>query len=305
MTTTPMTTPIQLTKAQVEAFLLHLQQNLSRLPSTLDHYRQQLSALLHRQVALESDALAQFIGIRPDGRAYQPSTRNHRLVIIRAFCRYLLSQGLLSTDPTQEIKRGKVPTIERYAPREEHLAAMLKALHQEPASWVRTRDEALLKLYFYTGLRLNEAHLLNLDQVDTERRELHHVRHKGGHIKDVDLHRLAAEALYRWLIERPASASEALFINQYGDRLSLRGIQKRVTKLGERAGFGQRLHPHALRRAHATELQRAGTPLGVIQQALNHQSIVTTQRYVQTDRPQIRAAIARLPTLGKHTKRSP
>jgi integrase len=52
-----------------------------------------------------------------------------------------------------------------------------------------------------------------------------------------------------------------------------------VSKVGKKAGMG-RVHPHLLRHAFATRMNRDGAPLFTVQAALNHKNIATTSRYV-------------------------
>lgn len=56
-------------------------------------------------------------------------------------------------------------------------------------------------------------------------------------------------------------------------------LRRLVQQVGRDAGI-EKLHPHLLRHAYATRLNRDGAPLFTIQAALNHKSIATTQRYV-------------------------
>lgn len=56
-------------------------------------------------------------------------------------------------------------------------------------------------------------------------------------------------------------------------------LRRLVQQVGETAGIDG-LHPHLLRHAFATRMNRDGAPLFTIQAALNHKHIGTTQRYV-------------------------
>lgn len=56
-------------------------------------------------------------------------------------------------------------------------------------------------------------------------------------------------------------------------------LRRLVRRVGEAAGI-EGLHPHLLRHAFATRMNRDGAPLFTIQAALNHKNIATTQRYV-------------------------
>lgn len=275
------------------------------MPTTLTHYRQVLDAVLARGIPFERDSLTAYLASRQDGRPCKPGTHNHRRVILRAFCQYLCREGALSSDPTQTIGRARVPRLKRSALRPDELSQVLATLRTEPATWRRSRDEALFMLLFYAGLRVSEAQQLDLPQVLAEHRIVRDVVHKGGDRSDVVLHPLVATALYHWLLDRPPASCDAVFINKYGRRISVRGIEKRFSQLGERAGLGKRLHPHALRHAHATALLRLGVPTATIQQSLNHRSISTTETYLHSDDDMLSAAIARLPDIEPKAEQPP
>lgn len=283
------------TATQIEAYLCHLAQDRSLAPATIQGYRGELTLLVRLGVRLERQALARHIGQAVDGPELSPTSRNRRLVIIRAFCQYLVAQGQLAQDPTEGIARARVPRKVTFAPSATDLRAALAAIPPSSHGWLRARDQAILVLLFHTGLRVGELQRLNLDQVDLPHKVLRAVRRKGAHQVDVPLNPEATAVLCAYLGLRPSSPDPAVFLNQYGQRLSVRMIQRRLRELGTAAQV--KLHPHAVRHAHATALLGAGTPVEVIRQSLNHASIATTQRYLHGDEAGLRAALNQLPEL--------
>lgn len=282
----------------VSEFLIHLESHRHLARASLRGYRQELGLLVRSGIALEEAPLASFVRCSPGGTPLSPSTRNRRLVIVRAFCRFLVERGLLASDPTLRIERVRLPPTFRTAITAEEICQVLQVLGTEPSGWRRTRDEVIVGALFYTGLRVSELQSLELEQVDLEGALLRGVSRKGGRRTDLPLCQTSADLLRRWLAVRSASADErAVFVNGDGERLSVRAIQKRLRDLGERAGLGTRFHPHALRHAHATALLRVGVPTELIRMSLNHSSIATTMRYLHADADLLRTALDRLPEL--------
>lgn len=293
------TPPPMVTADQVTDYARYLANERHLLPRTIQGYEAEIASLVERQVPLERTALAAWISTGDRGEPLAPNTRNRRLVILRGFLKYLLSQGSIIEDPSVGIERGRVPRDNRSALGVAELRRVLAVLRQEPITWRRLRDEALFIVLFQTGLRVAELRSLDLAQVDTTSRVLRSAERKGGGRVDVPLNAEAFEALTSWLACRPPTQGEdAVFIGGiHLARLTVRSIQKGLAQLGKRAGLRVPLHPHVLRHAHATALLRERTPTEVIRQSLNHASLATTQRYLHSDQDLLREALDRLPRL--------
>ena len=83
-----------------------------------------------------------------------------------------------------------------------------------------------------------------------------------------------------WLDERPdwpGSDSPALFLNQRGGRLSVKGAHDIVTAIADRAGLDDDTTTHVLRHTFATRLVRGGTDLVIVADLLGHARLETTR----------------------------
>lgn len=96
------------------------------------------------------------------------------------------------------------------------------------------RDQAMLELFYSSGLRLSALSGLDLAQLDLAC-GLVRVHGKGNQVRTLPVGRKAREALQAWLeIRRDAAVDQALFIGQRGQRLCPRAIQLRVRQAGVR-----------------------------------------------------------------------
>ncbi|MFC6652485.1 tyrosine-type recombinase/integrase [Paenibacillus rhizoplanae] len=75
--------------------------------------------------------------------------------------------------------------------------------------------------------------------------------------------------------------SDALFINKYGDRLSIYSIEDIYAKYRDLANISKKSTPHYLRHSFATHLLNNGADLRSVQEILGHTNVSTTQIYTE------------------------
>ncbi len=211
---------------------------------------------------------------------YVRSSVVRKLSTLRNLLRWLLRQGLIPSDP---LPRRGVVKKDRRLPKflsAQDTARLLDGIDDSTPAGVR--DRALIEVIYAGGLRVSEAHGLDLSDVNLGARELR-VTGKGSKQRVALLGRPAVNALSRYFqVVRPklvATADEpALFVNLKGGRLSQRTIQDRVRRYAGMAGFDG-VHTHTLRHSFATHLLDGGADLRVVQELLGHSSPATTQVY--------------------------
>jgi integrase/recombinase XerC len=143
------------------------------------------------------------------------------------------------------------------------------------------RDRALFELLYGCGVRVSELAGLNLDDLDRSEGWLR-VRGKGRKERQVPLPGKAAEALERYLEERPVVPDQpAVFLNHRRSRLTRRGISGIVKLYATALSDDPSTHPHSFRHAYATHLLADGADLRAIQELLGHARLSTTQKYTQ------------------------
>ena len=86
-------------------------------------------------------------------------------------------------------------------------------------------------------------------------------------------------------------ATDTLFLNRRGNKLTRAMIFTIVKRLTEAAGIKKKISPHTFRHSFATHLLENGADLRAIQQMLGHESITTTEVYVHVDRSHLRQVI--------------
>ncbi len=228
-------------------------------------------------------------------RGLARSTIARRLAAWRSFFRYLQREEKVSDNPVSEIK---TPKLAKRLPKFLYTNEA-KALVEAPdtSSPLGLRDRALLEVLYAGGFRVSELASMNLGDVDLAA-GLARVTGKRSKERIVPIGTKAVEALRDYLAagrpkllagrnDRTASRKsdgrrfwcEALFLNCWGKRLSVRGIRKIILRYSVQAGLGEGISPHTLRHSFATHLLNAGADLRVVQELLGHASLSSTQVY--------------------------
>ncbi len=261
-----------------------------------------------RAEALRRDDLASFAeALEAAGLA--PRSRARALVAARRFVRHLLGEGRLKQDPTEGLGS---PRIGRTLPRllrPHETEALLAAV--EARGPLGLRDRAMLEVLYGCGLRVSELVELPLSALD-RRAGLVRVRGKGNRERVVPLGEPALEALDAWLAEgrptlarRSDGAPQAVFLSTHGRPMTRQNFFTRLRGLALRAGLpSDRVSPHVLRHAFATDLLEGGADLRAVQAMLGHADLATTQIYTHVSRRRLRETVeARHPRGGGSRRR--
>ncbi|MEW6166437.1 MAG: tyrosine recombinase XerC [Pseudomonadota bacterium] len=223
-----------------------------------------------------------YIAARHRGGA-QPVSLHRYLSTLRAFFRHQLREGRLSANPAQTVRAPKHVRSLPVVISADALSAALDRPADDDA--LSARDQAIVELFYSTGLRLAELHALDLDPLAAGGRELT-VTGKGGKQRIVMLGAPARAALAQWLrwrVQHAAADEPALFVSNRGRRLSRASIAARLRAWALRTGLGVPLHPHRLRHSFATHLLENSGDLRAVQELLGHAHLSTTQVYTQLD----------------------
>ena len=106
-----------------------------------------------------------------------------------------------------------------------------------------TKDKAVIALFLFAGIRLNECASLDVDDlsITAHTGKLIVCKRKHGRNRELSLDETTRKAVLAWLIERsetfPDNSDKALFVNSKGQRLSHSAVDLIVRKIGIRAGL--------------------------------------------------------------------
>jgi integrase/recombinase XerD len=216
----------------------------------------------------------------------------------RGLMKFLLREGALSADPTEQSAR---PRYGRRLPRTLSEAEVLRLLEAPDTSTLRgLRDRAMLSVTYAAGLRVSE--LVNLTPGDVDlKRGIVSAFGKGGKRRLVPLGSITLDHLQAYLRARVELATEhssrskqadgnVLFPSPRGGALTRQGFWKIVGRYARGIGIRGRVYPHQLRHSFATHLLTGGADLRSVQTMLGHASVATTEIYTHVSRDHVRNA---------------
>jgi len=144
---------------------------------------------------------------------------------------------------------------------------------------VKHRDRCLLMTAYATGLRVSELVRLKVSAIDSERIMVRVEQGKGRKDRYTILsQRLLSELRSYWKEHRSPTY---VFPNRKGGPISIDYAQRIYNLAKLKAGVHKGKGIHTLRHCFATHLLEAGVDLRTIQTLLGHNSMGSTERYLQ------------------------
>jgi len=276
--------------AAVDTYLRHVSIERGLATNTVAAYRRDLTAYVESLTArgvetpegisaADVGAFAHELRTRPEPLTASSVAR--MLSSVRGFHRFLLDEGLVTTDAAVLTTPPKLPMRLPKAISIEQMASVLAATDGDDLQAMR--DKALLELLYATGARVSEAVALNVD--DVIEGDVVRLFGKGSKQRIVPVGSFAQAAIENYLVRaRPTfsargKATPALFLGARGQRVSRQNAWLIIRAAAERANLGIEISPHTFRHSFATHLLAGGADVRVVQELLGHSSVATTQIY--------------------------
>jgi site-specific recombinase XerD len=284
-------------------FTQRLMQQRRASPHTIGSYRDSFRLLLHfaqarlgkppTQLAfeqLDASLIAAFLADLQKGRGISPRSSNLRLTANRSI--FLIAafevpahaeqiQRVMDI-PSQRFTRVQVGFLTR-----PEVEALLAA--PDPHTWSGRRDHTLLLLAVQCGLRQSELTALRRNALMLDAGAHIRTLGKGRKERATPLTRQTVAVLKAWLREIPDQDDATVFPSVRGEPLSADGVQYLLAKHVAAASRTcpslqrRRITTHMLRHTTAMELLQAGMDRAVIALWLGHESVETTQIYLDAN----------------------
>ena len=268
-------------------------QSQSRSPLTIQNYTKYISIALDYIGKPDTEiTYMDLVAWKNTFTNLKPNSQNIRISAVKNYFAFLKKSGMIDINPAENLEKQKIrdcdvkqkPYIEAH-----YLRDMVDN--------ARTlRDKAIILLFCTTGLRVSELTSITLDQYQhmggMDNRELTIVG-KGNKTRRVYINDEAKEAIDAYLMTRPNSDCENLFLSFQGGVIHLNNLSQTLKTVAKKAGYPmwKDISNHALRSAFATTKAEQGVPLTTIQAAMGHARLDTTLIYIKRNQGNINNAM--------------
>ncbi len=282
-------------------FLKFVQQRLRKPPSRLSFEE------------IDAPLIVAFLDELEKHQGVSVRSRNLRLTAIHSFFRYAAFEAPAHSAQIQRVlaipSKRFTRTLVQFLIRPE-VDALLAAPDQ--FTWSGRRDHAFLLVAVQTGLRLSEMTGLKREDLIVGAGAHLRVVGKGRKERCTPLAQSTLAVLKAWLREPQRGNGDVLFPSAKGERLSVHGVQYLLTKHRMAACKvcpslkEKRVTVHRLRHTMAMDLLQAGVDRSVIALWPGHESVETTQIYLEATLAMKERALAKtLPPHGRPGRYQP
>ncbi len=289
-------------KKYLDAFLKHLKFERNLSENTIKNYERDISYFFDFLKLNSIDSIEfvtiqivkKYIYVR---REVSLSSRsmNRELSALKAFFKHLYTYDYVGTNCMQYIPYSK---SEKNLPEvflSDEIELLLKQ-NESRTDIMKSRDQVIISLLYYSGLRVSELVSLTIFSVVLKERIVR-VIGKGRKERIVPISIKTREYIEDYikttrmhLVSKNNTRSvQNLILNTQGKAITQRGVEYILKHNKTKFGNEYRLYPHKLRHSFATNLLNNGADLRAIQELLGHSSINTTQIYTHVSKDKVKS----------------
>lgn len=273
----------------IETFIKYLQTTKNLSIKSLNAYRGDLRQYYAFEETKEQPTnICSYISYLKNELQLKDSSIRRKIITLKNYYNFLVEREMIERSPFYNMKFKFKQ--EKRLPRTLAKSDVVKILDcfnvdttglSDFARQSYVRDAALIDLLISTGIRIGEAAALTLeDVIASERTLLIHGKGRKQRLiyisSPITWNRLTA-----LIKQRKKCGGNYLFINRYGNPISIHGIEDIYAKYIKKAKLEVKSTPHYLRHTFATNLLSNGADLRSVQEILGHASVATTQIYTE------------------------
>lgn len=226
-----------------------------------------------------------------DERKLQESTITRKLIVLKMFFQFLYQNSYIEHNYyknynfkiKKERKLPKTLSIDETTKLITHLSDSTKRDTSTFSFWKACRDLALIDLLISTGIRIEEASNISLeDIIFSEQTILIHGKGRKQRLIYISCNDTWNNLIF-WINIRNKHTcnTDKVFVNRFGNQISIHGIEYIYNSIKKACGINEHSTPHYLRHTFATNLLANGADLRSVQEILGHSSVTTTEIYTE------------------------
>lgn len=216
-----------------------------------------------------------------------------KLSSLRSFYKYIFNNSLINSNPFNYVATPKKEKrLPKYLGVEE-----LEQIFNIPDinTPLGQRDRLILEVLYATGIRVSELINIKISDIDFYNMEIR-ILGKGNKERIVNFGEYCLDSINMFLsdgrkklLEKHNKNCDYLIINEKGNKITTRGVQKLIDNIVKKACLKKHVSPHMLRHSFATHLLNEGCDIKTVQELLGHESLETTQIYTHVSNERLRS----------------
>lgn len=279
---------------------------------TVEFYQKELRFVFDRIHKTADDVTTDdvrfYLAIRQKKDKISKTTANNELRVLSSFYQYLQAEEIILKNPILKIEKIKEDKKKKSAFTEIEVEKIRDATRN-------ARERAIVDVLLSTGCRVSELIGIKIADINQDKLVVHG---KGGKDRTVYLNAKAVVSLQKYIEERqdqnPYVFCGGYFCKNNKEKMSMYQCSKRgewyknaelvskdratdrgtveqlMRKLKKRSGIDSGCYPHKFRRTCATMALRRGMPIEQVSKMLGHESVETTQIYLDLNEQDLEQA---------------
>lgn len=289
----------------IRDFIAYLRFELNRASLTVEAYERDLNQFADWLTDSQRDTFQPESVTLSDVRTWlatlarekqSATTIRRKAQSLRAFFRFLLRRGILTTNPTADLTLPKIPKTLPDVVRAEEVEGILRldeeAISLNPDDEKELREALIIDLLYSLGIRRAELIAISDPDISTSAGEIK-IFGKRSKQRIIPVPQALMEKIQRWQTMRDRLWPELetpvpLFVVK-GKRIGPRQVYDAVRHQLDSTG-ARKKSPHALRHSFATSMLNEGADLNSVKEFLGHSSLSTTQIYTHVSFAEMKKA---------------
>ncbi|HPR92046.1 MAG TPA: tyrosine-type recombinase/integrase, partial [Candidatus Dojkabacteria bacterium] len=208
---------------------------------------------------------------------YTPKSVSRKINSTRTFFRYLLDHSYIPDNVSEKLAH---PRFELKPPR---VLSEMEYRALRDVSRVDIRLYSIVEILLQTGIRIGELAALSIEDIRKSKDgkiDFLYIKAAGSHpSRKVPLNKSAKKALDDYILVRPETEDDTVFVTKNGRPLLVRNIRTAIDKSFERAGI-KNAKVNDLRNTFIAHHLANGVGLPTVSKLVGHKRLSTTEKYL-------------------------